>query len=88
MSLMGAAANLFVPGGLGIDGVRIVHFRRKTDVVALTSTIVVDRLLGLLGLASLAFAFGLPILIDWEVKVSLSQTHVLRILYVCRFVSH
>jgi uncharacterized protein (TIRG00374 family) len=64
VSLMGAAANLFVPGGLGIDGVRIVHFRRKTDVVALTSTIVVDRLLGLLGLASLAFAFGLPILID------------------------
>lgn len=63
VSLMGAAANLFVPGGLGIDGVRIVHFRKKADLVALTSTIIVDRLLGLLALASLAFAFGLPILL-------------------------
>jgi len=63
VSLMGAAANLFVPGGLGIDGVRIVHFRHKADLVALTSTIIVDRLLGLLALASLAFAFGLPILL-------------------------
>lgn len=55
ISLMGAFTNLFVPGGLGIDGLRLLYLRRfhREQWVAGTSSVILDRALGVVALLML-----------------------------------
>jgi glycosyltransferase 2 family protein len=52
VSLMGAFANLFVPGGLGIDGLRLLYLHRhyRDQLVAGAASVFLDRILGLIAL--------------------------------------
>jgi len=57
-SIVGCGANIVAPGGLGLEGARLVHFRRGMlgRIPELVSTFALDRVLGLLALLVLAFA--------------------------------
>lgn len=64
VSLVGCGANLFAPGGLGLEGARLLHFRRHDPkrLPALVSTLIADRMLGLLAAIALASASSLFLL--------------------------
>ena len=55
LGLKGAFANLFVPGGLGIDGLRLLYLHRQHRELWIpgVSSVVLDRVLGVLGLVLL-----------------------------------
>jgi len=66
ISLMGAFANLFVPGGLGIDGLRLLYLRRfhRGQWVAGASSVVMDRALGVVALLALGGTCSLILLVQ------------------------
>ena len=60
----GAFANLFVPGGLGVDGMRLLYLQRhhREKLVVGFSSLVLDRLLAFIALLLLGIGFGLALL--------------------------
>lgn len=66
LGLMGAFANLFVPGGLGIDGLRLVHLRRfhRGKWIPGAASVFMDRALGLASLLLLAGACSALLLLQ------------------------
>jgi len=64
LGLQGAFANLFVPGGLGIDGVRLLYLRRhhRRQFLDGAASVVLDRALGFLALLILGGACSLIVL--------------------------
>jgi uncharacterized protein (TIRG00374 family) len=71
----GAFANLFVPGGLGIDGMRLLYLQRyhREKLVVGFSSLVLDRLLAFIALLLLGIGFGFALLFvqynGWAVRL-------------------
>ena len=65
VSLMGCFANLFIPGGLGIDGVRLLYLRKHyhSEFSKGVWSILLDRVLGVVALAFVGG--GSAILLIW-----------------------
>lgn len=74
LGLMGAFANLFVPGTLGIDGLRLVYLRRfhREKLMAGAASVFMDRALGLAALLALGSVCSVILLIQarsiWVVR--------------------
>ncbi|HUT09433.1 MAG TPA: lysylphosphatidylglycerol synthase transmembrane domain-containing protein [Thermoguttaceae bacterium] len=97
LGLKGAFANLFVPGGLGIDGVRLLHLRRyhRRQFLDGAASVVLDRALGVLALLILGGVCSLILLArnhsPWMLRLVLVNGLLLVVLLaalgiVCGFV--
>jgi glycosyltransferase 2 family protein len=71
--------NLFLPSGLGSDGMKVYHLRNiHPDMKpALMHSLVVDRILGLSGLLGLTLTMSLPVVTAWKIFPKQALTGVL-----------
>jgi len=68
----GSFANMFLPAGTGYDMLRILHFKSQASLSSVMGWILVDKLVGFAGLASLCFMTvnaGLLWNGSWSVRV-------------------
>lgn len=83
LGLMGAFANLFVPGGLGIDGMRLVHMARwhRDRFIPGAASIFLDRALGVVALLALGTICGIVLLVEtfntWVLRLVLINAGLL-----------
>lgn len=83
LGMMGAFTNLFVPGGMGIDGVRILYLRRHFPERWLegTASVVMDRSLGLLALLLLGSVSSL-FLLSMSTSLSVGRLAFVNVLLI------
>lgn len=85
LSWRGVFTGLFMPGTIGLDGVRILFLRRhfRTQLTAGMASLLVDRVLGFVGLAALSIGVGgVYAIMNWDTASAKTLTAILNVLLV------